>query len=64
MPFAKCKNENLGVKMIKLKNPHSRKRLTLKEKFNKYITNIIVPYIKKLNWMRSGKQSQSTYLKY
>lgn len=45
--------------MIKLKNPHSRNRLTLKEKFNKHFTNFIVPYIKKIdldeNWKAKSK---------
>ncbi|MEC3655853.1 hypothetical protein P9148_12200 [Bacillus siamensis] len=34
--------------MIKLKNPYSRNRLSLKEKFNEKFTGIIVPYIKRI----------------
>src|SRR5699024_5737152 len=47
--------------MIKLKNPHSRKRLTLKEKFNKHFTNIIVPYIKKIELDEEWK-AKSKYI--
>lgn len=45
--------------MINLKNPHSRNRLTIKEKFNKHFTNLIVPYIRKIdldeNWKTNSK---------
>ncbi|MFP7416102.1 hypothetical protein [Priestia filamentosa] len=34
--------------MIEIKNPHSRNRLSLKEKFNKKFTDFTVPYIKKI----------------
>ncbi|PGX73135.1 hypothetical protein [Priestia megaterium] len=35
--------------MIEIKNPHSRNRLSLKEKFNKKFTDFTVPYIKKIS---------------
>ncbi|MGG0332482.1 hypothetical protein ABEY49_26925 [Priestia megaterium] len=45
--------------MIEIKNPHSRNRLSLKEKFNKKFTNFTVPYIKKIplddNWKPTSK---------
>lgn len=45
--------------MIDIKNPHSRNRLTLKEKFNKHFTDFIVPYIKWIdlneNWRTKSK---------
>lgn len=45
--------------MIEIKNPHSRNRLSLKEKFNKKFTDFIVPYIKKIplddNWEVKSK---------
>lgn len=34
--------------MIKIKNPYSRKRFTFKERFYKKITDLTVPYIKKI----------------
>lgn len=34
--------------MIEIKNPHSQKRLSHKEKFNKKFTDLLVPYIKKI----------------
>ncbi|RAS75115.1 hypothetical protein [Priestia endophytica] len=45
--------------MIEIKNPPSRNRLSLKEKFNKKFTDFIVPYIKKIpldeNWEAKSK---------
>lgn len=43
----------------KIKNPYSRNRLSLKEKFDKKFTDFIVPYIKKIpldeNWRAKSK---------
>lgn len=45
--------------MIEIKNPHSRKRLTLKEKFDKKFTEFMIPHIKKIpldkNWKITSK---------
>src|SRR5688572_25654746 len=45
--------------MIEIKNPHSRKRLNIKDKFNKKFTEFIVPYLKKIpldeNWKTKSK---------
>ncbi|MCL7747343.1 MULTISPECIES: hypothetical protein [Bacillaceae] len=45
--------------MIQIKNPHSRFRLSMKEKFEKKLTEFTVPYIKKIpldeNWKVNSK---------
>ncbi|ANX13347.1 hypothetical protein ABE41_015165 [Fictibacillus arsenicus] len=45
--------------MVEIKNPYSRNRLSLKEKFDRKITDFIVPYIKKIpldeNWKVKSK---------
>lgn len=45
--------------MIEIKNPYSRNRLSLKEKFNKKFTDFIVPHIKRIpldeNWRTKSK---------